>query len=233
MSPSWYRRACLITTQLNDLRTRVRYVLDALNEFVKPLPVDCIRVKLPETSNLETAAKVELELDKLLNQLLANEYLAGKVALQGFTQGSLWVDICLGSVAAFHFLAGLIALYFDVKQRQTQQGVREELLQDLTLAVEVRKAVAKAMKDEIETYRQTRMRELLEQSSIPVADHEFVLRVENSLKTLGNLLERGLEIHPSLTAPIEERRLFPDPKRVLDAIRSLPSGEGAKGQEKE
>lgn len=89
------------------------------------------------------------------------------------------------------------------------------------------------MKDEIDAYHQNRMQELLGANAIPPTAHEFGLRVENSLRMLGSLLDRGVEIHPSLTAPIEERKLFPDPKRLLEVIKSLPSGEGEKQQEKE
>lgn len=210
--------------KLNSLRTRAQYVLDALNEFVTPLPEECIRVRLPETNDLETAAKITLDLNKLLNQVVVNEYVSGEVSLKGFTQGSLWIDICLGSLSAYHLIAALVRLYFEARQRQAQQAARSQFLQDLTLSVDIRKAVAKAINDEVDAYRKHRLKELLEEAGVPPSDHEFALRVENSLKMLGDLLERGLEIHPSLMASIEERKRLPDPKLILEAIKALPSG---------
>ena len=218
--------------QLSELKTRAQFVFDALTEVIEPLPVACIRVKLPDTSDLDDAGKVIIQLNKLLDQLVVNTYLDGKVSLQGFAQGSIWVDVCLGSILAYRFIAGLVTLYYEIKQRQLQAATREIALKDLELTSEVRKALFTAIRNEVESYSKKRLLELLQESAVRPDDHEFERRVENSLKVLGSLLERGLEIHPSLTAPAKDKKLLPDPKRIGEAIKSLPSGDEDQPQEK-
>lgn len=41
---------------------------------------------------------------------------------------------------------------------------------------------------------------------------------------LGEMLNRGLEIHPALTAPVEVQKSFPDSLKLLTTIKQLPGG---------
>jgi len=43
------------------------------------------------------------------------------------------------------------------------------------------------------------------------------------LRLLSELITKGLEVHPALTAPQEQVNSFPDPKRVIEALRALPA----------
>jgi len=58
-------------------------------------------------------------------------------------------------------------------------------------------------------------------------DHEYRERLKFSMKLLGDLLTRGLEVHPSLTAPSDVQEVFPKPKEIAAAMKLL---EGIKKQ---
>lgn len=221
VSNSTYQRFSALLTELS---VRVHYVLDALNEHVKLTPEDCIRVKLPDTSDLAMASGVMQDIDTILNQVVANDHLNGQVRLHGLAEGSHWVDICLGSAGAFQFVAALVRMYFSIKKFQVEQRAREEMLRDVTLQVDLREALAKALVADFDNYVHKQMAELLDQSGVPSTDKEYPLRVENSLRRLGELLEKGLEIHPALSAPMEMRKLLPEPSQLFEVIKKLPSG---------
>ncbi len=217
--------ATRFSQSLAHLRSRASTVLDALEEYVRDIPPESVRIKLPEVSSPDQAAELLKEIDTMLNQILVNDYFEGRVRLERFMDGSLWIDLFLGSWIAYRFVAGLVNVYFDVKSKQVEQKSREVMIGDLELEAELRASVLRATKVEVDAYRESRLRELLEEHDVPEDDHEFARRTENSLRMLGSLLERGLEINPALSAPVEEQRLLPDPKRVLEAIRALPSAE--------
>ncbi len=212
---------------LDTLRQRVAIVDAALNEYLEELKPESILVRLPEMTNVEAAGKMLIEIDKMLSQFVVNEYLDGKVQLVRFAVGGTpWIDIYLASALAYRFIAAMIDLYFGIKQRQNHQKAQEELLKGLTLETAHRQAVFDAINAEVKAFSEKRLKEIFDEHDIPADDHEFARRTENSLRMLGSLLDRGVEIHPTLTATSEWRSLLPDPKRILDTIKSLPLPRG-------
>lgn len=208
---------------LNRLKTHVTIFAAALTEHLEVLEPQSILVRLPETTSVETAGKMLVEIDKILNQLVTNKYLDGKVQLVRFaTGGTPWVDIYLATDLAYRFIAAMVDLYFGIKQRQNQKRAQEELLKGLTLETAHRQAVFDAINAEVKAYSDKRLKEIFDEHNIPEDDNEFVRRTENSLRMLGSLLDRGVEIHPTLTASPEWKSLLPDPKRIFETLKSLP-----------
>ncbi len=207
--------------KLGELRSRATIVLEALDEHIGETPPNCFAIRLPDARDLESNGRLILDVNKILEQIVVNTYVDGQVTLDHVESGSTWLVVCVGSHTAFGLVAGLLRLYFECKEKATQQRARELVLDSMRLDANMRATLQGVLVDEVEDYRRARMKQALDEAQIPATDHEQVLRLETAVRALGPLLERGLEVHPVLSAPSEQRALVPDPKRLEEAIKLL------------
>lgn len=209
----------------NSLKNKIYVLNETLRELLPEQNVDSISIRLPDDINLRTAGQYLIDIEKILSQSLINEYIKGEVKLLSFDRGSEWIDIFLGSGLATSFFFGIVRFYYECKEREIQLRAKEDLVTDLHLQVEYREAIRNAILKKIEEENEKDFLDLLKTGGIPESDHEQRKRIELSTSMLGKMLEAGLQVHPSLNAPNELTNILPDPAKVLDLIKQLPTNE--------
>lgn len=210
---------------LTELRQRATTLLKALDETLPEESEESVSFKLPDSSSLQEVSKDLDRLETILSQIVVNDYLKGEVRLLNFDRGSNWIEVYLGSIVAVKFLGGLVRIYFEIRQRQIQlrtlEAAADDLVSDVDLRKKLRENTIKRLEEEYETKMETHIQNT---SEIPTNDHEYKARVKVSMHMLGEMLNRGLEIHPALTAPVEVKNNFPNPLKLLETIKQLPQG---------
>jgi hypothetical protein len=206
--------AAQFTGALEDLRRKAEILGSAITEFVAAEPEDAVAVRLPPADDLATLGRDILELDKALGQLVHLPTVGGDVKLGDVDRGSLWLTIILGHVGVA-LVAQVVRLVFEYRERSIALKVKEEALADVELQREIRDAIAKTMLAELERLRRDGVLKVASDAGIMPDDNESMNRIKYAVKSLEDLMERGLEIHPTLMAPPEQRALFPPQRRLL------------------
>jgi hypothetical protein len=161
-------------------------------------------------------------LKKILEQSFVNPQVGGKIDFKGFDRGSAWMEIGLSSLLAVQILGGMAKFIQELLDFQQEHKAKEIMIQDLDLQLEARQNFSEALKKELELFTSKGTQNLLRQAGISEDDNEIKKRFEYSIEKLSRWMERGLEVHLSLTAPPETQRLFPDAEHILESMKLLP-----------
>lgn len=208
---------------LARLQQKGTILREVLNEFIGEQDPHSVGVKLPPRLDLEQTAEIIRDLDKLLQRALVNPDTNGTIALQGFDRGSEWLEIGLGSVAALTFFSQMIQFYFRTKEKAVEIEGKREFVRTIRLKNDTLEDVNKALSEELETYREQELNKLLGKNN------EQNERIKLSLDLLKVLMDKGLQIRPSLTAP-EETQLSFSPPEQIEQVRQISSQEEGEDQ---
>jgi hypothetical protein len=212
------------SSSLSSLQDRSNCLCLALRDLIQDDSQVAVSFKLPESIQLEEITHLIEDLKKVLEQSLVNQYVDGKISFQGFDRGSAWLEIGLGSVFAIETLGRMVQFIQNLIEAQKNQKAKELMIQDLELQIEARQSFNEALTKELNSFTDSGIKQLLREAGAPENDHELGERFKYSIQTLSKWMERGLEVHPSLTSTPETQRLFPDAERILEAMKLLPSG---------
>ena len=201
---------------LASLRERAAVFLGVLNEFIGEQDPHSIGVKLPPRLDLEQTAEIIRDLNKLLEQALVNPDTDGTITLQGFDRGSEWLEIGLGSITALTFFSRMVQFYFRVKEKGVEIERQREQARTMRLGNDLMKEVNKTLTQDLETYREQELNKLLGNNN------EQNERIKLSLDLLKTLMNKGLQILPSLSAP-EETKLSFSPPEQIEQVKQIPS----------
>ncbi len=201
---------------LTSLRGRASAFLEVLNEFIGEQDSHSIGVKLPPGLDLKQAADTIRDLDTLLQQTLLDPATNGTITLKGFDRGSEWLEIGLGSVAALTFFSQMVQFYFRVKEKGVEIEGKREVVRTIRLKNNVREGLNEALKQELETYQDQERNKLLGDNN------EQNERIKLSLDLLKTLMDKGLQIQPSFSAP-EEIKLSFSPPEQIEQVKQISS----------
>ena len=203
---------------LTRLRQKATVLLGVLNEFIGEQDPNSIGVKLPPGLDLEQTAETIRDLNKLLQQALVNPDTDGTITLQGFDRGSEWLEIGLGSATALGFFSQMVQFYYRVKEKGVELEKKREYARTWKLGNDLLEGINKSLTRDFETYREQELNGLLGKNN------EQNERIKLSLDLLKTLMDKGLQIQPSLTAP-EETKLSFSPPEQIEQVRQIPSQE--------
>ena len=198
---------------LARLQQRATLFLGVLNEFIGEQDSHSIGVKLPPRLDLKQTADTIRDLDKLLQQALVNSDTEGTITLQGFDRGSEWLEIGLGSTKALTFFSKMVQFYFNVKEKGVEIEGKREAIRAMKLKNDLVEEVNKSLTEELETYREQESNKLLGDNN------EQNERIKLSLDLLKTLMDKGLQIQPSLSSPEEIKLSFSPPE--LEQMRQI------------
>ena len=200
---------------LASLRERASVFLGVLNEFIGEQDPHSIGVKLPPRLDLEQTADTIRDLDKLLQQALVNPDTDGTITLRGFDRGSEWLEIGLGSATALTFLSQMVQFYFRVREKNVEIEGKREVVRTMGLGNNLLEGINKSLTQSFDTYREQELNKLLGKNN---EQNERIKLGANLLKTL---MDKGLQILPSLSAPEETKLSFSPPKQI-EQVKQIP-----------
>lgn len=202
---SWQKLHAEITlskVKLSGLRAYIQSV-------IKKQADNTLYVRAPDTRDLTESGKFLVELDVLLKQLILQPEIGGTVEIDSCEPGSIWYHICLGSTVAVA-LVGSLAWAAAVVYKKIQEGrIIAEHVKSLKIKNESLEDLQKGQSDLIELLVDTEARNIIAEY-LPQANPENPMRVSRAIKEFAKMIERGAQIHPSLSAPENVRNLFPN-----------------------
>ncbi len=193
---------------LMTLHKKATVFLEVLNEFIDEQEPHSISVKLPPRLDLEQTADTIRDLNMLLQQALVNPDTNGTITLQGFDRGSEWLEIGLGSAMALTFLSQMVQFYFRVKKKSIEIEGNREAVRTMQLGNDLVEKAIESLTQNFETYREQELNKLLGN------ENEQNERIKLSVNLLETLMDKGLQILPSLSAPEETKLSFSPPKQI-------------------
>lgn len=211
-----------INASFTNIRNQANTLFQALTDFMEEETEDTVLFKIPERNNLKEISDILEHLQLALEQLLVNDYINGKVEFAGFQSGSSWIKILVGSTLALSFLGGIVDLVFNFRNDQLNFEAKEKMIEDLDIQLAAKNEALDAIRKEKEVLFNSYLQSLKESADIP-DDNEFNERIKYSINQLQELMDAGLEVHPSLESSPDIRQKFPDALEISKTLMLLPS----------
>jgi len=198
-------------TAVSTLRTKAELLLDAIRSLLPPDDANLVSFRLPDEQDLDNIASTMRELQTVLSQAIVNPAIDGDARVVSFDRGSNWIDIIVGSAAAVTVIGQLLRLITSFQMKQVEIAGKREVVRNLALQNDFVQAAERTLEQELATYLDDGVKQIATTAGVK-DDNEYRERLKFSIKTLSELITRGLEVHPSLTAPAEVQEVFPKPK---------------------
>lgn len=214
-----------INVSFANIRNQANTLFQALTDFIGEETEDTVLFKIPESKNLAEVSDLLNRIQQILEQLLVNECIQGKVEFSGFQSGSSWIKIIVGSTIALNFLGGVVDLVFNFRNDQLNFAAKEKMIQDLDFQLAAKEEALDAIRKEKEAAFNSYLSNLKRDTGIPDNDHEFNERMKYSINQLKELMDMGLEVHPSLESSPDVRQKFPDALETAKTLKLLSPAE--------
>ncbi len=189
----------------------------AVFDFLKTATVDqdenFINIKFPCGKNMEDIVKNLDSLQRSLQLAVMNDVTQGVVEVKGWEQGSLWVVIFLKTVAAVTLIGNVAWAAAVINEQRAKAEIAKEYLRSIKTKNDFLDNLKEKDEELINSLVDMEARNIAD--NITLKDNESIERLKVSIKLMSDLLLKGTEIHPSLNAGQEVKKLFPD-------LNSLP-----------
>lgn len=187
-----------------------------------------VSVKLPTMNNLSDLESFLHEFNTIFNQTLLEDPINSDSKIVSFENGSLWFEIFLGTQLAFSLLAGMAWSAAVVRKKIIEGKIFVETGITMKLKNESINDMKEAQKLLLDQLVEAETNALLTHNSLVDATPDFTNRLRHSIRMLADLIDRGTEIHPSLTAPEEVKNLLPkydQLDKIISRIEMLGPGD--------
>jgi hypothetical protein len=206
----------------NEIKRKSTVVLDVARITTTSEGQDSIDVKLPDFNDLKQASKFFNDLSNALEIIVVNEDVGGKIELQGFESGSMWITIAVGTPIAVKLIGQIVSLALEMRVQYYESEQIKLATKSLGLSVKAQEELVDGLKNKIDTQLTSKSSEVLENSVIKDKSPEFTSRFNLGTKMITELIYQGTQIHPSLMSPKENKQSFPDyPELKTDEIKLL------------
>lgn len=201
-------------------------LLDVLTKTIPNEDPNSFKIKLPPVQDLGQMAKYVKDFHTSLTALLISPSIQGEAIVESVENGSIWVTIFVRIPAAMTMIASLTwssaVVYKKIQEgRLVQEQVRSYGLKNDAI-------------EEIKNLHNETIRNLVEieakhiqNEHFDVTNHEELERIKKSVSILSELIYKGAEIQPALTAPEDVSNLFPDATKMISIeskVKKLTEG---------
>lgn len=222
---------------LTLLRNRIVGVISGLrNSLAQLVPKEdesSIQIKLPDPQDFHEAVGFMADIEKVITQNVVNPTIQGRVTLVGWQTGSFWLTLLLGSPAAVVLVGGLASAAALVYRKYKEAEVIDKLVEGLEIKNESLEDLRKGMRRAIDVMIENEAQKLKGEHFKGGTDAEQTERLKLAITTFADLIQKGAEIHPALTAPENVKNVFPDFDKLLlsgPVTKLLTGGETEKSK---
>ena len=210
--------------ELSSLAQRIDAYVDAIIGVIVASGGDNIEenevsIRLPLATQIASVADSLSRLDRVLNQAMSVLEESPKISVKRWENGSLWVDILVGSISGVVLIGGLAWAAACAFKKYQEGRVLEKLTESLGMKNQVLGVIRDGVDKAVNVVIDAEARRLDEKHSKGKGDPETIKRLQFCISELYDMMRAGTEVHPSLLAPEEVKNLFPNMEEVL----SLPS----------
>ncbi|MGB2924894.1 MAG: hypothetical protein WBB82_06320 [Limnothrix sp.] len=213
--------ATKIVNTVYNIRKSMFLWEDNLLSLAPEEQVNSVALKLPKNIQFDVLSEFFKDLNKVLNQLLVNETIQGKIEFRGFESGSSWVNVGLGTGTALMLLCNVVNLIYNSKERQQKIEAQSLLLDEMRMTLDAKDKILSVWREEMDKSHQQELQKIREESQFPETDYEMPRRLDYAIQGLEKWINLGLEIHPSLAETKEIQMSFPDTKNFFESIKVL------------
>jgi hypothetical protein len=206
---------------IEQLRAASIAILEMIDSAIPKQESNSISIKLPQYNNLNDLSVFFEKLNQVINQGLVNDYVKGDVKLQNFDSGSFWIEIIIASQFALNLFTGIVWASAVIAKKIMEVQILEQQLRGLEIRNDLLGEISESAKKKIDVVLEAETQHLLSQLNIEPPDPEYNQRLMHSVETLAELILKGTEIHPSLSAPEEVKNLLPDFKSLTSIVSKI------------
>ena len=217
------------STQYNSRLEFLKYVQFLLtnlhvwiNDYVpSDQEEDVINIKMPNSRTFDELTKVSKELHLAFSPVV-NDYEGGKIEIVQFDHGSFWCIVRVGTASLL--IAGLVWSGAVVAKKIMECRTSYEVYRNVKLRNDLLKELKELAESEVKLVI-AQEAAMIQNEHFNKEDNEQLERIKNSINNISELILKGTEIQPSLTAPEEVENLFPDFNKlplIESKVKRLP-----------
>ncbi|MEQ8517490.1 MAG: hypothetical protein RLN79_14905 [Cytophagales bacterium] len=203
----------LLETNYGYLKIAIEALYKTISNVILREFENSIRIKLPPTNDFSDLSKVSNALNKSISIPISHKNVNGKTTIKSVEDGSIWLIIALASPLAVGLVGGIAWASAVIHKKRQEGKIFEEHVKSLELANEQKVAFIEAQKKQLELLVQTEAK-IISDEYYKETNPEDLERLKHSIVTVSELINKGLEIHPSLNTPEQVSNLFPDFKNL-------------------
>lgn len=186
---------------VNNVVEKRKLVTRLTNQSLGEESENSINVKLPNYDELDKIIKFFQDLNNIFTMTIMDERVGGKVEVEAFESGSLWITISVGTTAALTLLSQIVNAALKLKNNHYETEKVKMHTQAIGVSVDFMKHLEAQISEQANLLTASYAKEILESNEdIKNSNKEYVGRLEQSLKTMSRLLFEGAEIHKTLTS---------------------------------
>lgn len=204
-----------------NIDRRLKTLFDGLEAFAKlmdeVLPqenINSVNIKLPPVDDLGELSKVTRDLHNAISLLIVNDTIGGQEKIESVENGSIWLNVFLGTASAVATVAALVWAGAVVYKKITEGRMMEESLRGIKIKNDSLQDVRDGMKASIENLVEAEAK-FINSEHFKSDEPENLERIKNGITTMADLISKGAEVHPALMAPEQVSNLFPDPTKLI------------------
>jgi hypothetical protein len=215
-------------SQFNDLQVvavKADQKIDTLLEFLEfrlseqEVEESQVSIKLGKGNQFSTVTEKLNSLEKILSQAMSVMDDSNTVQVKGWENGSLWIDLIVGSSSALLLIGGLSWSAACAYKKYQEGRILSTMCEAQAIKNDVLSAIQESTSNGIKAIIEAEAKRLDLKHSKKSGDHETIARLTHCIRELFEMMKEGTEIHPSLTAPENVKNVFPK----LNEVLGLPS----------
>lgn len=209
----------IISRNIDSLHIGIAFLLNYFDkETADEKDVDGISIKLPELNSFDSLSKISNDLKKAIELPINDSGIEnGKTDIISAERGSIWLNIGLGTVAAVKLVASITWAATYIRKKKAEAKIFEEHAKTLELKNDALTSIVDAQKQQLNNVLQAEALAIITEQ-YNHNDPETLKRLELSINTTADLIDRGVKILPT-TESESIKELFPDYKN-LNLIQS-------------
>lgn len=169
-----------------------------------------IYVRFPRVDDLPALTDQLNTLQTILEQTILDPKIGGKMVVKSVDNGSIIMQLYLGSVAAVTFIGGL-AWSSAVVYKKYQEALLVKMhVESLKIKNDALETIKDAQEQMLKNLVTAEARHLEKETFGGEENSERLERIKHSIELMQSLLQKGGEVHPALMAPEQVKNLFPD-----------------------
>lgn len=203
---------------INSIIANAKNIHNLIKDLLPPQNDDTISIKMPPISDFSDLVLTMKTLEKAITQVIVHKDIGGYAKVDTWEPGSLWLSIIVGTPIAVRLIGSVVWSATVVYKKLQETKIFEE-------HAKLIRAKNETIQDLVEGNKRL-INELIELEAKNIqnehfksTDPEHLERLKNTISTFSELIFRGTEIHPSLTAPESSKELFP-PMDAIDTVIS-------------
>ncbi|MBA6157024.1 hypothetical protein H3Z83_10890 [Tenacibaculum sp. S7007] len=197
-----------LNAKLEELKRIVSSVSQSIDQIGGKTEENTVSIKLPEVRDFEDLSKFSSEFHKVLNQSIVNDEIKGEVRIDSVENGSIWLDVYLGSAAAVSLIGGLTWASAVVFKKIQEGRIIQKHVESLGVKNESLKEIQVKQKEALSLMINAEANNLYNEN-FKNENNEQVERLKLSIKMMSDLIDKGAEIHPALNQPEKVKNLYP------------------------